>query len=237
MLKITSDVEEIIENYIQNGQKKREAIFYAIIANDEELEKITRLYRERKTVDEIIVEGRIPAERVREGIDVITHLNRLIDKKINSSHYMDYYEKRAIEQNLPHSNKEELYRSTTIIRKQERLKKENASKKLTKIISEYQSTKINSKGNSENVRKFVNENIDEVVELNNLLGYNASRLLYIASMYNDLGNYKKTNVVLSRINKDNMSATDAKNYGIVRRKAIKLENADFIKKLYKKRFK
>ncbi len=234
MFQITDEIVKAIENRVKNGERSREAIFYGIISNDEELERITKLYRERKSVDDITIEEKIPIERVRKNIDVIEQLNKIIDQKIYKAHNLKHYEKRVIQEDMPHSNQEELNESISAIRRSERLKRESARKKLTRIISEYMIIKRDKKSDIKYTKKFVKENINEFIELNNLLGYNNSKLLHLANMYNDLGDFKRANNTLSRINKSNMSDIEERNFEIARNKAIRLENANFIKALYQK---
>ena len=234
MLVVNDETLKNIENCVENGSTSRTSIFYKIISDDEELKKITKGYREGKSVEDITIEEKIPIDMVREGLAVIEELNKIIDQKIYKAHNKVYYEKRVIQENMPHSNNEELSKSIRAIQKTERLKKEAARTKLTKIVSEYMVIKRGKKGDAKSLKKFVKANINEFIEINNLLGFSTSKLLQLASMYNDLGDFQKANDALSRIDKGGMSEIDERNFNIIRNKALRLENANFIKTLYKK---
>lgn len=234
MLVVNDETLKNIENCVENGSTSRTSIFYKIISDDEELKKITKGYREGKSVEDITIEEKIPIDIVREGLAVIEKLNKIIDQKIYKAHNEVYYKKRVIQENMPHSNNEELSKSIRAIQKTERLKKEAARTKLTKIVSEYMVIKRGKKGDAKSLKKFVKANINEFIEINNLLGFSTSKLLQLASMYNDLGDFQKANDALSRIDKGGMSEIDERNFNIIRNKALRLENANFIKTLYKK---
>ncbi len=228
MLVIADELEKRIEQIMDEGKRNRNDILNIIISEDKELMKILELYRQRKNIEEIMIELKIPIDRVRQSVETIDKISKMIDAKSISRHTGKFYRNKVIQNNMPHENEEELNKSISQARKKEINEKKNMRLYLNGFFLEYQQSK--RKGNLN--KKKLSKNLEKITKMITLLGCKTSDILYLASMYNDLGDYKKTEKLLNLYEPKQLGETDRINYCIIKDETRKIRNKAFVNELY-----
>lgn len=134
------NIEEIskkIDRLLDNGVKNRNKILNEVFAEDGEIIRVLKLCMKQKSESEIMVELKMPINVIKNDINLLQTVSRLIDSKISKISSGKFYMNKVIQENMPHNTKEELDESITKARKDEINKKRNAREYLKKYFLEY----------------------------------------------------------------------------------------------------
>lgn len=222
-----NEISERIEELLKNGVKTRNKILNEIISEDEELNSILELCKKSKGETEIMIELKKPIEIIRKDINTLETINKLADSKIASMSAKKFYTNKVVKENMPHGTNEELKQSITKARKNEIHKKSNARKFLNNYFLEYMSDKKNEINNKNKWLKDLStleKNVD-------LLGSQTSDVLYLVSIYIDVGYYKKADSILKIYDPKDLTEIQRKNYHVLNDRAKRLRNQHFINNL------
>ena len=226
MLEITDELIQKIDKILAKGERNRNKILGVLIGDDDSFKKILELYKSKKNEYDILEETRLPIELIRNTIKNIDELNRLIDQKVKNITIKKFYEKKAEKENIDkHLTLEDKIKES---RKREINQKKNAEKNLSAFFNNYLKAKHENKLNTENLRK----NLDNVKLLIDLLGNKPSHMLFLASIYNDLGDYKKSSKILHLIKDENFTQIEKRNFNIIKDEIKVLRNKKFITMLF-----
>ena len=82
MIEITDELIKKLDKIYATGERNRNTILNSLIEKDKELKKVFGLYRMQKNEFEIMIETKLPIKSVRESIENIDELSRIIDQGI-----------------------------------------------------------------------------------------------------------------------------------------------------------
>ena len=100
MIEITDELIKKLDKIYATGERNRNTILNSLIEKDKELKKVFGLYRMQKNEFEIMIETKLPIKSVRESIENIDELSRIIDQGIRKMTLKKSNQKKAEKENF-----------------------------------------------------------------------------------------------------------------------------------------
>lgn len=100
MIEITDELIKKLDKIYATGERNRNTILNSLIEKDKELKKVFGLYRMQKNEFEIMIETKLPIKSVRESIENIDELSRIIDQGIRKITLKKSNQKKAEKENF-----------------------------------------------------------------------------------------------------------------------------------------
>lgn len=100
MIEITDELIKKLDKIYATGERNRNTILNSLIEKDKELKKVFGLYRMQKNEFEIMIETKLPIKSVRESIENIDELSRIIDQGIRRITLKKSNQKKAEKENF-----------------------------------------------------------------------------------------------------------------------------------------
>ena len=100
MIEITDELIKKLDKIYATGERNRNTIMNSLIEKDKELKKVFGLYRMQKNEFEIMIETKLPIKSVRESIENIDELSRIIDQGIRKITLKKSNQKKAEKENF-----------------------------------------------------------------------------------------------------------------------------------------
>lgn len=225
-----NEICEKVKQYVKNGVRNRNKILSSLLSEDENVMKVLELYRKRKSENDIMVELKMPIEDVRENMAIIDNVSKMIDSTTAWLTSKKYFIDRILENGMPCDNDEELRKSIAKARNETTYKRKNARNFLNKYFYKYQLDTKNGLVDKNQILK----DLPELVKNVKLLECKVSDVLYLVSMYDDIGEYKRAENILGVYDPKNMEEIDRRNYYILNDRTKKLRNREFVDNLCEK---
>lgn len=225
-----NEICEKVKQYVKNGVRNRNKILSSLLSEDENVMKVLELYRKRKSENDIMVELKMPIEDVRENMAIIDNVSKMIDSTTAWLTSKKYFIDRILENGMPCDNDEELRKSIAKARNETTYKRKNARNFLNKYFYKYQLDTKNGLVDKNQILK----DLPELVKNVKLLECKVSDVLYLVSMYDDIGEYKRAENILGVYDPKNMEEVDRRNYYILNDRTKKLRNREFVDNLCEK---
>ncbi len=225
-----NEICEKVKQYVKNGVRNRNKILSSLLSEDENVMKVLELYRKRKSENDIMVELKMPIEDVRENMAIIDNVSKMIDSTTAWLTSKKYFIDRILENGMPCDNDEELRKSIAKARNETTYKRKNARNFLNKYFYKYQLDTKNGLVDKNQILK----DLPELVKNVKLLECKVSDVLYLVSMYDDIGEYKRAEKILGVYDPKNMEEIDRRNYYILNDRTKKLRNREFVDNLCEK---
>ncbi len=222
-----NEISEKVKQFVKNGVRNRNKILSSLLSKDEQIMKVLELYKKGKSEADILVELKMPIEDVRKNMETIDNVSKMIDSTINWITARKFFMNKVIADDMPRDNDEELRKSLAKVRKEITYKRKNARFFLNKYFHKYQ---FDMKAGLVDKNQILKD-LPNLVKKVELLGCQTSDVLYLVSLYDEVGDYKRAENILKVFDPQKMSETEEKNYYILKDSNKKLRNKKFIENL------